>query len=183
MLYRYRPWSVFESEGKERKPVEEISSRYAFFSSPLRLNDPQDSLLGPEFTGGKEDRHRLLNHAFADTKRLMQKQRCQVSGLDENDPEYKDAVALYRRGEKRKKSCVCCFSRDWNNPLLWTFYAQEHHGFCLGYSTSGSLLGVRGQFFTRIRRWTCSTWKTRKPTMTNCHSASQLIGSLRTSGE
>lgn len=26
-----------------------------------------------------------------------------------------------------------CFSRSWNNPLLWSHYADKHRGICLGF--------------------------------------------------
>jgi len=28
---------------------------------------------------------------------------------------------------------VCCFSSSVVNPLLWSHYADQHHGFCIGY--------------------------------------------------
>jgi len=140
VLYRFRPWSVFKSDGTERKSVFEIQGRFAFFSSPMRFNDPQDNLLGPEFTGGKGDVDRLAFHAWDEALRLARENRCEVTQLDCNDPEVQAAGRRYKRSEIRKQSRVCCFSWDWSNPLLWTFYAQEHQGFCLGYSTEGALL-------------------------------------------
>lgn len=29
---------------------------------------------------------------------------------------------------------VCCFSEEYNNPLLWSHYGDQHNGFCVGYS-------------------------------------------------
>lgn len=28
---------------------------------------------------------------------------------------------------------IACFTRDWNNHLLWSHYARNHTGFCIGY--------------------------------------------------
>jgi len=140
ILYRFRPWSVLKSDGAERRSIPEIEGRFAYFSSPLRLNDPQDNSLGPEFTGGTGDADRLAFHGLADALRLARKNKCEFTELDPNDPEVQAAGQLHQRREGREKACVCCFSRDWSSPLLWTFYAQEHQGFCLGYSTEGELL-------------------------------------------
>jgi len=63
-----------------------------------------------------------------------------VVGFDCNDPEVQAAALAYDRREARKKTCVLCFSTHWNNPLMWTFYAQDHMGLCLGFSTEGDLL-------------------------------------------
>jgi hypothetical protein len=140
VLYRYRPWSVLKPGGMERKSLSEIEGKYAFFSSPLKLNDLQDCMLGPEFTGGKGDIDRLLFHGLADATRLAREKKCSVLGLTSDDPAVQASEELYQRREGRKNTCVCCFSWDWRNPLMWTFYAQEHQGFCLGYSTNGELL-------------------------------------------
>lgn len=29
---------------------------------------------------------------------------------------------------------ICCFSEEFNNPLLWSHYGDEHRGMCIGYS-------------------------------------------------
>lgn len=140
ILYRFRPWSVLQPDGTERKSIAEIEGQYAYFSSPQRFNDPQDNLLGPEFSGGPGDMDRLAGHAWADAVRLAGKNKCGITELDPNDPEVQAADYYYKRREIRKNSCVCCFSWDWSSPLLWTFYGQEHQGFCLGFSTEGELL-------------------------------------------
>ena len=32
-----------------------------------------------------------------------------------------------------KKFGVVCMSKKWNNPLLWSHYADKHYGLCLGF--------------------------------------------------
>jgi len=29
---------------------------------------------------------------------------------------------------------ICCFSEEFNNPLLWSHYGDQHRGLCIGYS-------------------------------------------------
>ncbi|MBL4602919.1 MAG: DUF2971 domain-containing protein [Emcibacteraceae bacterium] len=29
---------------------------------------------------------------------------------------------------------VCCLSQEYDNPLLWSHYGDQHHGFCVGYT-------------------------------------------------
>lgn len=38
-----------------------------------------------------------------------------------------ELLAHYQRG-------ICCFSTGYMNPLLWSHYADQHHGFCCGYT-------------------------------------------------
>jgi hypothetical protein len=35
---------------------------------------------------------------------------------------------------KQNSRGVCCFSEEYNNPLLWSHYGDQHKGFCVGYS-------------------------------------------------
>lgn len=141
VLYRYRPWSVRQPDGSERKSICEIQERFAYFSSPLRFNDPQDGLLGPELAGGLGDIDRLLGHGFADAIRLARKNQCSITQLSTDDPEVKATASAYTRLKARRKTCVLCLSWDWRCALMWTFYAQEHQGLCLGYSTDGQVFG------------------------------------------
>lgn len=62
---------------------------------------------------------------------------------DSTDPEYKcsreDAerwlltIEIERELLKRYDKGVCCFSSVYNNPLLWSHYADQHRGMCIGY--------------------------------------------------
>jgi hypothetical protein len=81
VLYRFRPWFVLEADKTERKTIAELKERVAWFSCPLKFNDPQDSSLGPQFTGGKGDYDRLFSHAFADPISLARAKRVQLHGI------------------------------------------------------------------------------------------------------
>lgn len=59
------------------------------------------------------------------------------------NPEYDDrAVAeisilrfeIDRELKSRYEKGICCFSEDFNNPLLWSHYGDQHRGICIGYS-------------------------------------------------
>lgn len=41
---------------------------------------------------------------------------------------------------------VFCSSKEYDNPLLWAYYANSHKGFCVGYEKS-SILGVSDKMF------------------------------------
>jgi Protein of unknown function (DUF2971) len=74
----------------------------------------------------------------------IEKRRIKISEIDQlNDPfelwcvSQKDKrlrVAL--RGYKNKMSAnygLLCFSERWDNPVLWSHYADKHRGICLGF--------------------------------------------------
>src|SRR5215216_5139997 len=44
---------------------------------------------------------------------------------------------------------VVCFSRNWNNPLLWAHYSDKHKGICLGFDLPDDFL--KGVTYLRDR--------------------------------
>jgi hypothetical protein len=63
--------------------------------------------------------------------------------LDLNDPFELMALNLRERHvrrvardfkkEQNNHTGLLCFSADWTNPVLWSHYAEKHHGICLGF--------------------------------------------------
>ncbi|EIK44155.1 hypothetical protein O59_003236 [Cellvibrio sp. BR] len=46
--------------------------------------------------------------------------------------------AIQRELLKQNNRGICCFSTTYSNPLLWSHYADQHYGFCAGYSLNRS---------------------------------------------
>lgn len=79
------------------------------------------------------------------------KQRIKISEIDQmNDPfelwcasqpnrSLRDALHSYKRTMNEKFGLIC-FSEDWENPLLWSHYADKHRGICLGFETDDRIL-------------------------------------------
>ena len=69
---------------------------------------------------------------------------------DLNDPFELRGVRLENRADRRRfnrwrkftaaKLGLLCFSKSWRNPVLWSHYADEHKGFCLGFDVPASCL-------------------------------------------
>jgi hypothetical protein len=51
---------------------------------------------------------------------------------DSTDPNIRHAIIMLR-AQLRKEIGLLCFSRSWDNLLLWSHYAASHTGFCLGF--------------------------------------------------
>ena len=77
-------------------------------------------------------------------REALKLRRLKLSLLDDmNDPFELLAVSLVDRQDRvdfprlRKELSqeigVLCFSRSWNNPVLWSHYGDRHHGLCLGF--------------------------------------------------
>ena len=85
-------------------------------------------------------------HALDDLK----KRRLKIAQFqDLNDPFELFAADLsdakYRphfrewRSEMAQKFGMLCFSRNWQNPMLWSHYADRHKGMCFGFDVKDSL--------------------------------------------
>lgn len=85
--------------------------------------------------------------ALADLKN----RRLKVATFDDlNDPFELRGVRLENRSERkrfnhwRKRTAaelgLMCFSKCWRNPVLWSHYAEEHKGICLGFDVPASCL-------------------------------------------
>jgi hypothetical protein len=86
--------------------------------------------------------------------------RLKIATFDDlNDPFELWAVAqpnpALRRGLRRWKEeiartyGVLCFSKSWDNPVLWSHYADRHRGIALGFDVDSSM--ARGITYTKIR--------------------------------
>jgi hypothetical protein len=52
--------------------------------------------------------------------------------LDTTDPAIEVAVNAVI-GNFRRTTAILCFSRNWDNLLLWSHYGASHTGICLGF--------------------------------------------------
>lgn len=77
--------------------------------------------------------------------------RLKIAQIDElNDPFELWAIAQPDRrlrqafqrmkDEMSRRFGVLCFSMSWHNPLLWSHYADRHHGLALGFDVNSEIL-------------------------------------------
>ena len=81
----------------------------------------------------------------------LKQRRLKVATFDNlNDPFELRGVRLDNRADRlrfnRWRECTAatfgllCFSKSWRNPVLWSHYADEHKGICLGFDVPESCL-------------------------------------------
>ena len=81
---------------------------------------------------------------------------------DLNDPFELLAVNVGGRKNLRKvlrnwkatlndKRGLLCFSKKWENPVLWSHYAASHTGFCLGFDLNDNRVAVTEVKYSRKR--------------------------------
>lgn len=55
------------------------------------------------------------------------------------------------KAELRDKKGLLCFSKKWENPVLWSHYAASHTGFCLGFDLNDNRVAVTEVKYSRKR--------------------------------
>ena len=91
----------------------------------------------------------------------LRRKRLKVATLNElNDPF--DFLGVYLADRKLRRSFntmkkelsashgLLCFSKSWENPVLWSHYAENHKGICLGFDIPDEILGEVNYSPTRL---------------------------------
>jgi hypothetical protein len=60
-------------------------------------------------------------------------------GVDLSDRDFRRAITQTKQ-ELSKTAGLLCFSKSWRHPLLWSHYADNHRGICLGLDINDSMV-------------------------------------------
>ena len=115
VIYKYRAVNI--------NSISLLVNRELYFASPKQLNDPHDC---------------QIDVAAALKQALEKSHMCHVP------PDRKEAITAFNKlyedvsfieDVKRRidEVAICSFSTLPNNALMWTHYADQHRGFCLGF--------------------------------------------------
>jgi hypothetical protein len=55
-----------------------------------------------------------------------------LAAVDTTDPQIEQLLELHIKGLRGRRG-ILCFSRNWDNILLWSHYGGSHTGICLGF--------------------------------------------------
>ena len=140
MFYQYQP--IFPNDDR----LEKLQRDKLWFSDPSKFNDPFDlkiplddlTLSGPfgdrsilaQAFGHlfKSNKTEVENHWFYDRELISYLERWS-SGI-----EGYDLFGVIRNVERRFRSFgIACFTQAYDNPLMWSHYANNHKGFCIEY--------------------------------------------------
>ena len=133
MLYKYAPWQEKDDNNFTRKNIE---SSKLYFSTPDSFNDPFDN--APSYNISPESRNALLNIYIQDNS-------SNFSDTFINEAHNMSAPAfntIFKQSDYYKlnnaKRGITCFSKDNANILMWSHYANNHSGVCLGFDIDES---------------------------------------------
>lgn len=101
--------SIFKYRAFNKSSIELLVNRELWFANPETLNDPFEcQMIMSEMLDSIWRHHEVSEIDQADIKKLL--------------------------SESVDKLGICSFSQVRQNQLMWSHYADEHKGFCIGFS-------------------------------------------------
>ena len=133
MLYKYAPWQENDENNFTKK---NIKGSKLYFNTPDSFNDPFDN--APNYDIGTKSRNALLDlfeeetHGKYDVDLLAEARNIPASAFNKifKDTDF-NKLNIAKRG-------ITCFSKDDANILMWSHYANNHSGVCLGFDLDES---------------------------------------------
>lgn len=125
-FYKYRSLSL--NDGSYENTEKMLKNGEIFFPNPTMFNDPFDCSINETVCStDKEFNDSLKRYKFNDSDILTIITKRNSGNLDFSkilEKNYKDSFRVY------------CLSRNYNNILMWSHYADEHKGICIGLKTT-----------------------------------------------
>lgn len=146
-FYKYQSFdeNVRVLEGKD-KVLENLEQNQLYFSCPTTFNDPFDCRMQCYLEGTEAEWIRYLksnglNHKQGKELLKFNIKRCwftkkeQIIYFDPTHEDYRRTQDDSFHGDFHSKNLpfVSCFSEVNNNILMWSHYANDHKGICLGF--------------------------------------------------
>jgi hypothetical protein len=133
-LYKYR-------DTCNENHIQSLKEKYIFIPSPIEFNDPFDCKMPMDFESVADDIY--LQRLFAQKIAILAKtpqskfeelvEKILSSGKLRNK-DFLLKMEQIQIEEMSKDLGVFCLSKESNNLLLWSHYANSHKGFCVGYN-------------------------------------------------
>lgn len=109
--------------------IDLVQNKKLYFSKPSSFNDPFDCLVRFEETIKEKDFRAYL-------------ERKQITQWPDGAHSEAEAIEIMNNAYKKLGRIIAdnvwgvsCFSKEWDNLLLWSHYADSHKGICIGFKT------------------------------------------------
>lgn len=162
-LFKYRRLGNDE-DINENLHVDALINDNIYLSHPSKFNDPYDSAFSINVEQFKTQILEKLEQRIKETilKNIFEKididiklvsnadmiyQDLNIDMGDTEDLIEKELQIFYDELIKQIKFNVSCFSENPDSILMWSHYANQHHGFCIGYDTSKIPQMIKKEFY------------------------------------
>lgn len=136
IIYKYRNW-------KDEYHRDLLIKNQLFMSPPSLLNDPFDCRIYEnymKFVNTDEQKEKYISNSLCNNSDyLKDKNISEEQGREIISERLKDTLHYQVRSEvigkqiDDKRIGIACFSEKWDSILMWTHYADNHKGYCIGF--------------------------------------------------
>jgi len=139
ILYKYRSWQENENIPEEEKfQKRSLTHTEVFFASPTKLNDPFDLNIPKRYDLLSEDQITILTyyHFLRIYPEKSAKELCRLAKEKQSriSNERKLNATIDSIKNLKNRHGILSLSQDYKNIIMWTHYANNHKGFCVGYN-------------------------------------------------
>lgn len=124
-----------------------FSDNELFFNTVNDFNDPFDCKFQVKLAGSKRERDQYGNYLLEKhAPHLKKKERLSLvhkESMKSGDPNFEKMVNDEFR-HSIETFGICCLSAVEHNVLMWSHYADAHHGFCLKFSSDLHVVNGKG---------------------------------------
>jgi hypothetical protein len=132
-LYKYRSW---RDENHRRL----LTQNEIFFASAREFNDPFDSTIPIDFSGGTKDEYLEMakrgvrsDHRELKEKEVLWRAREAMNKGLYKDPENIRQHRIHVQEDRFNSFGIVSLSEVPDSILMWAHYADSHRGFCVGF--------------------------------------------------
>ncbi len=122
LIYKYR--SIEQG-------AEILASSQLYFSTPDKFNDPFDCQLSVNSQNTDQEIYDYFVRYFG--KSIPDNVLQDLIKQTKDNPDRWQEILDESIKQTTNKTGVCCFSINMSNLLLWSHYAEQHKGICLGF--------------------------------------------------
>jgi len=144
LLYKYRPLTL--------NTIRMILSGEVFFSKPINFNDPFDSYFDRTDSTNVVNQIRVsrslrkIIHNLSsfdeyiyekdEIDKVIEENQSNINKMKEGENKDIEVLEKIKKNNIRNKTNIFCLSKKFDNKLMWSHYANNHTGICIGYNVS-----------------------------------------------
>lgn len=152
ILYKYRTW-------KDEHHKNLLIKNELFLSPPSLLNDPFDCRIYENYTEmlqTDEQKEKFISESLERNSNYFKENKISIENARKIITErVADTLHFQVRSEvignqiDDKRIGIACLSENWNSILMWSHYANDHKGYCIGFDEKWIRFS---QNFAKIKR-------------------------------
>ena len=137
------PQQLYKYRKLDANTIDAIVRSVAYFAKPFTFNDPFDCRLRPTNYEGTEEEYRVYftknAKKYFPAKKVTEEVNRKIRAGVHHDEHQWEAAWKAAQTDQNEKVGLLCLTKNPDNILMWSHYADCHRGCCLEFSTAESV--------------------------------------------